>query len=134
MHLFKEDIRLYVIRARSIGHEEIKAAQKERPAGLSGVEAMGRMQIGEIFVASPDDERMLGALQPVPPLLQGPNHSQQLCFQHHNSTLLGKGNRRKRRIDAGLELKDPAERAQHQPWSLSIHFDHELEGWIGMKR
>lgn len=69
--LVGEDIRLSVLRTKMVGDSEIKLPKKQGPACLAGVEAFGGLDVGQIFMVIPDNERLLSPLKPVPTLFQG---------------------------------------------------------------
>ena len=66
-----ESIRPNVLRPRSVGQGEIEPAEQESPTRLPGTKPLRLPDVGEVLVVHPDEHGVLGALQPVPPLLQG---------------------------------------------------------------
>ena len=71
-----QSIRPNVLRPGSVGQGEVKPAEQESPTRLLGTQPLRLPDVGEVLVVRPDKHGVLGALQPVSPLLQGSVDSQ----------------------------------------------------------
>ena len=71
-----------------MGHKEVRrfGRGREGPARLSGTELLRVANVRGVFVVRPDQDGVLGPLQPVPPLLQG-----RVFSVPHIVVLLGRG-------------------------------------------
>ena len=65
---------------------EIELAE-EGPARLPGTEPLRVVDVGQVLVVRPDEDGMLGALQPVPPLRKGLADGQKFPVPHVVLTL-----------------------------------------------
>ena len=61
---------------------EIESAEEEGPARLPGTEPFRVADVGQVLVVRPDEDGMLGPLQPVPPLLKGRMDGQKFPVPH----------------------------------------------------
>ena len=77
-----QSIRPNVLRPGSVGQGEVKPAKQESPTRLPGNQPLRLPDVSEVFMVRPDKHGVLGALQPVSPLLQGSLDSQQLTVPH----------------------------------------------------
>lgn len=50
--------------------ERGKLDREKRPTGLTGVQPLGRPDVFQILVVSPDEEGLPGPFQPLPPLFE----------------------------------------------------------------
>ena len=73
-----QGIRLDVFETRAVGQGEVKPAEEEGPSGLARVKVFRNLEVLQVLVVGPEQECMLGTLQPVPPLLEGHLDGQQL--------------------------------------------------------
>ena len=61
---------------------EVESTEQEGPARLPGTEPLRIADVGEVFVVRPDEDGVLGSLQPVPPLLEGRVDGQKFPVTH----------------------------------------------------
>lgn len=55
----RQGIRLNVLRTRTIGQREVKSIKEEGPSGLSGIETFSWLDVFQVLVISPNQERVL---------------------------------------------------------------------------
>lgn len=69
LELTGQGIRFDVAGAGSVGEGEIKPGEEEGPLCLSGIESLSSSDVLQVLVVSPNQEGLLGSLQPVLPFL-----------------------------------------------------------------
>lgn len=85
-----EGVRLYVHGAGTVGEGELQTAHEACSPSLARVQPSSRVEIRQVFVVSPNNERWCSPLQPVPVLLQDQNQRQQLLVPQVMITLCGR--------------------------------------------
>ena len=71
---------IFGTRAERQGEDE--SAEQEGPARLPGTEPLRIADVSEVLVVRPDENGVLGSLQPVPPLLEGHVDGQKFPVSH----------------------------------------------------
>ena len=61
---------------------EVKSAEEEGPTRLPGTEPLRVADVDQVLMVRPDEDGMLGPLQPVPPLLKGCVDGQKFPVPH----------------------------------------------------
>ncbi len=69
LELLVQGVWLCIAGTRVIGEGEVEPGEEKRPAVLAGVQSFGSAEELKVLVVSPNQKRLLGALQPVLPLL-----------------------------------------------------------------
>ena len=121
-----EGVRLDIPRAR-VSDGKGESSRKQRPVGLTGVELLGRLDVCQVFMVSPQNERQFRSLQPMHPLLQSKFNNQQLPITH--IVVPFSRCQATREESAGMKLLVCAstltEHRSHS-WTGGIHFHDEL--------
>ena len=60
-----------------VDHFQVKVCEVNEPAGLSSVEVLGGMEVGEVFVVGEDLDWERGSVEVVPPRFQGSDDSEE---------------------------------------------------------
>jgi hypothetical protein len=63
----REGIKLGILQTGAISECEIESTEEQSPVGFPGVQTLGGLYLGQVFMVSPHDKGGYRALQPVTP-------------------------------------------------------------------